>query len=195
MTRSTEREKHCSVTGLGRVDAVHDGNQWIIWGGTYDSEPDDDLDCLLLFSALSLSPWVRPFRSSSSLYCRSRAQTGGWGWHWARTMLGREVSGGRGGCSPAPFPVSWMPCSCCSRWCWCRPPRTGSSSPPPCRSRTRFAFSPGKRVPRPTGCSASWFQQSDKIIDWVSMRLIQSSVCKCWQSVAIIMLLQCIHNS
>lgn len=74
MTGSTEREKHRSVTDLGRVGAVHDGNQWIIWGrgGTYDSEPEDDLDCLLLFSARSLSPWVRPFRSSSSLYCRSR---------------------------------------------------------------------------------------------------------------------------
>lgn len=32
MTGSTEREKHRSVTDLGRVGAVHDGNQWIIWG-------------------------------------------------------------------------------------------------------------------------------------------------------------------
>lgn len=38
---------------------------------TYDSDPDD-LACLLLFRARSLSPCVRPFLSSSSLYCRTK---------------------------------------------------------------------------------------------------------------------------
>lgn len=39
--------------------------------GTYDSEPVDDRDCRLLFKARSLSPCVRPFLSSSSLYCNT----------------------------------------------------------------------------------------------------------------------------
>lgn len=38
---------------------------------TYEKEPDADLACLLLFRARSLSPCVRPLRSSSSLYCKS----------------------------------------------------------------------------------------------------------------------------
>lgn len=37
---------------------------------TYEREPDD-LACLLLFRARSLSPCVRPFRSSSSSYCKT----------------------------------------------------------------------------------------------------------------------------
>lgn len=38
---------------------------------TYEKEPDAALACLLLFRARSLSPCVRPLRSSSSLYCKS----------------------------------------------------------------------------------------------------------------------------
>jgi len=40
--------------------------------GTYDSDPVEDLDCLLLFSARSLSPCVTPFLSSSSLYLKTK---------------------------------------------------------------------------------------------------------------------------
>lgn len=94
MTCGTEREKHCSVSDLGCVGSVHDGNQWIVWG-TYDSEPEDDLDCLLLFRARSLSPWVTPFRSSSSLYCKDRQRQLCWGWQWAGVMLWRRVGSGR----------------------------------------------------------------------------------------------------
>lgn len=158
MTCGTEREKHCSVSDLGRVGAVHDGNQWMVWG-TYDSVPDEDLDCLLLFRARSLSPWVTPFRSSSSLYCGKEGERRQ---YWAVGGNGAVKESRVGvGSSPAPVPVSWEPGSCCSRWCWCRPPRTGSSSPRSCRSPARFAFSPGKRVPPPTGCSASWVQQQN----------------------------------
>lgn len=39
---------------------------------TYDSEPEDDLACLLLLRARNLSPCVRPFLSSSSLYCKKK---------------------------------------------------------------------------------------------------------------------------
>lgn len=39
---------------------------------TYDREPEDDLACLLLFRARSLSPCVTPFLSSSSLYCNTK---------------------------------------------------------------------------------------------------------------------------
>lgn len=46
---------------------MHDENSL----GTYDSEAEDDLACLLLLRARSLSPCVRPFRSSSSLYCKT----------------------------------------------------------------------------------------------------------------------------
>lgn len=142
---------------------------WWDWVGdleTYDNEPDDDLDCLLLFRARSLSPCVRPFRSSSSLYCETKKTQS------ADKELRVGVSKNNAAdalydSSPAPFPVSWMLCSCCSHWCLCRPLLTESLSPPSYRSRARSAFSPGKRLPLPTGYSACWcatFQRNSKTI-------------------------------
>lgn len=55
---------YCSTTHVG---VMHDEDRF----DTYDRDPEDDLACLLLFRARSLSPCVRPFLSSSSLYCKT----------------------------------------------------------------------------------------------------------------------------
>lgn len=67
--RDWQKERHCWFysTTTHRRDAWWD-LQGCMSYDTYDSDPDDDLDCRLLFRALSLSPCVRPFLSSSSLY-------------------------------------------------------------------------------------------------------------------------------
>lgn len=51
--------------GVTHHEACHD---------TYDREPEDDLACLLLLRARSLSPCVRPFLSSSSWYCNTEKE-------------------------------------------------------------------------------------------------------------------------
>lgn len=164
MIDGTERERPCSVKDLDCVGVVRDETEE---GDleTYDNEPDD-LDCLLLFRARSLSPCVRPFRSSSSLYCETK-KTQSTDDEWRVGVSKDNAADALYDISPAPFPVSWMLCSCCSRWCLCRPLQTESSSPPSCRSRARSAFSPGKRLPLPTGCSACWcatFQRNTKTV-------------------------------
>lgn len=146
----------------------YDNSAWCMrrpkgWLGTYDSEPEDDLDCLLLFRARSLSPCVRPFLSSSSLFCGKQKRC------IERTQWCAEIDflpAPRSGAntanesdSPGPFPLCWMFCSCCSRWWWCRPPRTRSWSQPFCHSLACLASSPWKHLPLPKGCSASWCKQ------------------------------------
>lgn len=129
--------------------------------GTYDSEPEDDLACLLLFRARSLSPCVRPFRSSSSLYCKANKmqcidKVVGVCAPKNNAAKSKPDSKTSYQNSPVPFLPSWVLCSCCSRWCLCRPLQTGSWSRPSCHSLAHLAFSPGKHLPLPTDCSASW---------------------------------------
>lgn len=123
--------------------------------GTYDSEPEDDLACLLLFRARSLSPCVRPFLSSSSLYCKREKKI----WIDLLQNAAKSVPESMARVSfkknsPGPFLPSWTSCSCCSRWWWCHPRQTGSGLRPSCRSHVHLASSPGKHLPLPTDCSA-----------------------------------------
>lgn len=138
--------------------------------GTYDSEPEDDLACLLLFRARSLSPCVRPFLSSSSLYCKTNKK------QWrdkvvyvdfffllmdvlSKIMQQILYLKARASFqnSPVPFLLSWLPCSCCSHWWLCHPLQTESWLQPSCHSLVHLASSPGKHPPLPTDCSASWW--------------------------------------
>lgn len=136
--------------------------------GTYEREPEDDLACLLLFRARSLSPCVRPFLSSSSLYCKIKKKLGigqmvvcpifclqkYFKKNHAAKSVPENVARTSFQDSPGLFLLSWMPCSCCSRWWLCHPHQTGSWLQPPCHSLVHLTSSPGKHLPLPTDCSA-----------------------------------------
>lgn len=129
--------------------------------GTYDSEPVDDRDCRLLFKARSLSPCVRPFLSSSSLYCNTYKRQ--WldkvkGVHFLLNKKSKKKSA-ENFCisnSPVPFLLSWTACFCCFHWWLCRPLPTGSWSQPSFHFLVHSAPSPGIYLPLPTDYSASW---------------------------------------